>query len=167
MAGRLSNVKLPPMRGEVRRIGDLLLLVDCYNANPASFRAAIESLELLAGNRRRAALAGTMLELGDRSAALHAEIADAMMSAGIELIALTGGFAAAHERTTGRPSGELILADDLEDAYRELAVRLRGDEAVLLKASRGMKFERAIPLFERDFGAAAVSGLNEHMANGG
>ncbi len=36
------------MRGEVRRIGDLLLLVDCYNANPASFRAAIESLELLA-----------------------------------------------------------------------------------------------------------------------
>jgi UDP-N-acetylmuramoyl-tripeptide--D-alanyl-D-alanine ligase len=167
MASRLMDVKLPPMRGEVRRIGDLVLLVDCYNANPASFRAAIESLELLAGRRRRAVLAGTMLELGDRSAALHAEIADAMISAGIELIALTGGFAAVQERTTARPPGELIVADDLEDAYRELAARLRGDEAVLLKASRGMKFERAIPLFERDFGVAAASVPNEHESNEG
>ncbi len=167
MASRLKDVKLPPMRGEVRRIGDLLLLVDCYNANPASFRAAIESLELLAGSRKRAALVGTMLELGDRSAALHAEIADVMIAAGIELIALTGGFTAAYERTTARASGDLILAETLEDAYRELAVRLRGDEAVLLKASRGMKFERAIPLFERDFGVAAASGLNEREADGG
>ncbi len=46
-------------------------------------------------------------------------------------------------------------------------MRLRGDEAVLLKASRGMKFERAIPLFERDFGVAAASGLNEREADGG
>jgi UDP-N-acetylmuramoyl-tripeptide--D-alanyl-D-alanine ligase len=166
MVSRLAAVKLPPMRGEVRRIGDLVVLVDCYNANPASFRAAIESLSSLAGKRRRAVLAGTMLELGGRSAALHAEIADAMITAGIELIALTGGFAAAYdERSTVRPSGELILAETLEDAYRELALKLRGDEAVLLKASRGMKFERAIPLFERDFGVLAAGRLNEREAD--
>ncbi len=47
-----------------------------------------------------------MLELGDRSAALHAEIADVMIAAGIELIALTGGFTAAYERTTARASGD-------------------------------------------------------------
>lgn len=167
MAARLSVAKLPPMRGEVRRIGDLLVLVDCYNANPASFRAAIESLGLLAGTRRRAVLAGTMLELGDRSAALHAEIADEMMRAGIELIALTGGFAAAYERATARPSGELIVAEELDTAYRQLAERLRGSEAVLLKASRGMRFERAIPLLERDFGVATASGPNGREANGG
>lgn len=167
MATRLSVKKLPPMRGEVRRIGDLLVLVDCYNANPASFRAAIESLGLMAGRRRRAVLAGTMLELGVRSAALHAEIADEMMRAGIELIALTGGFAAAYEHATARPSGELVVADELDSAYRQLAERLRGNEAVLLKASRGMKFERAIPLFERDFGVATASGPNGREANGG
>jgi UDP-N-acetylmuramyl pentapeptide synthase len=61
----------------------------------------------------------------------------------------------------------LILAETLDEAYRELAARLRGDEVVLLKASRGMKFERAIPLFERDFGVAAASGVNEREANGG
>jgi UDP-N-acetylmuramoyl-tripeptide--D-alanyl-D-alanine ligase len=167
MATRLKDVKLPPMRGEVRRIGDLVLLVDCYNANPASFRAALESLESLAGGRKRAVLAGTMLELGDRSAALHAEIADAMVAAGIEFIALTGGFYAAYETTRVPPSSEVILAENLDEAYRELAARLRGEEVVLLKASRGMKFERAIPLFERDFGVAAASGVNEREANGG
>ena len=46
----------------------------------------------------------------------------------------------------------LIVGEDLETAYRELSHRLQGTEAVLLKASRGMKFERAIPWFENDFG---------------
>lgn len=151
-AGRLRRVELPPMRGEVRRLGELLLLVDCYNANPASFRAAIESLNALASGRRRAVLAGTMLELGERSQALHAEVAELMISAGIEIIAVTGEFVAAFRQMEGRPREALIMEDDLEDAYRELAARLHGDEAVLLKASRGVKFERAIPLFEGDFG---------------
>ncbi len=167
MARRLEDVKLPPMRGEVRQIGGLVLLVDCYNANPASFRAAIETLESLSGGRKRAVLAGTMLELGDRSAALHAEIANAMVAAGIELIALTGGFYAAYESTNAYSSGEMILAETLDEAYRELAARLGGDEVVLLKASRGMKFERAIPLFERDFGVGAASSLNKRKGNGG
>jgi UDP-N-acetylmuramoyl-tripeptide--D-alanyl-D-alanine ligase len=167
MAARIGAVRLPPMRGEVRRVGGLLLLVDCYNANPSSFRAAIESLEGLAGERRRAVLAGTMLELGERSAALHEEVARAMVSAGIELIAATGEFAAAFERSGPRPSEGLILEAQLEDAYRQLARRLRGDEAVLLKASRGMKFERAIPLFERDFGVAAASGADDRKGTGG
>ncbi|MEE9132211.1 MAG: UDP-N-acetylmuramoyl-tripeptide--D-alanyl-D-alanine ligase [Gemmatimonadota bacterium] len=151
-AGRLRRVKLPPMRGEVRRLGELLLLVDCYNANPASFGAAIESLNSLASGRRRAVLAGTMLELGERSQALHGEVAELMVSAGIEIIAVTGEFVAAFRQMEGRPREALIMEDDLEDAYRGLAARLHGDEAVLLKASRGMKFERAIPLFEGDFG---------------
>lgn len=167
MAQRLSVARMPPMRGDVRRIGDLLLLVDCYNANPASFRAAIESLGLLAGKRRRAVLAGTMLELGSRSTALHAEVADAMMLAGIELIALTGGFAEAYKHTTACPSGDLILADGLDAAYPQLTERLLGSEAVLLKASRGMKFERVIPLFERDFGIATVGEFNKREANEG
>ncbi|NIR60248.1 MAG: UDP-N-acetylmuramoyl-tripeptide--D-alanyl-D-alanine ligase, partial [Gammaproteobacteria bacterium] len=70
-ARRLRRIDLPPMRGEIRRLDGLTLLVDCYNANPASFRAAIDALDALAAGRRRAVLAGTMLELGDRSEALH------------------------------------------------------------------------------------------------
>jgi len=151
-AERLRGAKLPPMRGEVRRLGELLLLVDCYNANPASFKAAIESLNALAAGRRRAVLAGTMLELGERSGPLHREVAEAMLSAGIELVAVVGEFAAAFEQATDRDKEALLVGEDLETAYRQLSHRLQGTEAVLLKASRGMKFERAIPWFENDFG---------------
>jgi UDP-N-acetylmuramoyl-tripeptide--D-alanyl-D-alanine ligase len=152
MARRLAEVELPPMRGEVRRIGRLTLLVDCYNANPASFRAAIDALDGLAAGRRRAALIGTMLELGERSAVLHERVVGWMVDSGIELIAATGEFAAACARRDIATREGVMVLEELEDAYRELASRLRGDEAVLLKASRGMKFERAVPMFERDFG---------------
>ncbi len=155
-AMRLREVKLPPMRGEVRRLGEMLLLVDCYNANPASFRAAIESLDALAAGRRRAVLAGTMLELGERSASLHREVAEAMLAAGIELIAVVGEFAAAFQRASDRDDESLMVGEDLETAYRQLSHRLQGTEAVLLKASRGMKFERAIPWFEDDFGEVTI-----------
>jgi UDP-N-acetylmuramoyl-tripeptide--D-alanyl-D-alanine ligase len=149
-ARRLRDVKLPPMRGEVRRIDGLTLLIDCYNANPASFSAAIDALQALAAGRRRAVLAGTMLELGERSKALHEEVACLMVDAGIEVIAGSGEFSNAF---SGCRRQDLILEGDMEDAYRRLAERLEGDEAVLIKASRGMRFERAIPLFERDFAA--------------
>jgi UDP-N-acetylmuramoyl-tripeptide--D-alanyl-D-alanine ligase len=160
-AERLGGAELPPMRGEVRRVGDLTLLVDCYNANPASFRAALEALTDLAAGRRRAVLAGTMLELGARSAALHERVASGMLDAGVELIAATGEFVDAFAGTGGEKHEGLILESELEDAYRRLASRLAGDEVVLIKASRGMKFERAIPWFERDFaggGGARSSG---------
>jgi UDP-N-acetylmuramoyl-tripeptide--D-alanyl-D-alanine ligase len=149
-ARRIRDVVLPPMRGEVRRLDGLTLLIDCYNANPASFRAAIDALEALAAGRRRAVLAGTMLELGERSQALHEEVACLMVDQGIEIIAGVGAFRGAFSECTRE---DLILKDELEAAYQELASRLEGDEAVLIKASRGMKFERAIPMFERDFGA--------------
>jgi len=151
-AQRLAMVKPLPMRGELRQLGDLTLLVDCYNANPASFRAALDSLSALAAGRRRAVLAGTMLELGEQSLALHERVARWIADEGIELIAATGEFTAGFAGLEDELGERLIRAGELEVAYRELSARLRGDEVVLIKASRAMKFERAIPLFERDFG---------------
>ncbi len=151
-ARRLAGFKLPPMRGEARRLDGLTLIIDCYNANPSSFRAAIESLEGLAAGRRRAVLAGTMLELGEESVALHEEVARGIVASGVELVAAVGEFAKAFGDLAERPSEALVVAEDLEAAYRGLTAHLNGDEVVLLKASRGMRFERAIPWFERDYG---------------
>lgn len=151
-ASRLREAKLPPMRGELRQLGDLTLLVDCYNANPASFRAAIDALAVLAEGRRSAVLAGTMLELGERSADLHEQVARWMIDARIDLIAATGEFATVCAALEEGLGDRLMVEIEMEGAYEKLAARLHGNEAVLIKASRGMKFERAIPLFERDFG---------------
>ena len=151
-AARLSGAAIPPMRGEVRRLGELTLLVDCYNANPSSFRAGLDALDGMAEGRRRAVLIGTMLELGDQTGPLHARVAEMIVEAGVELIAATGEFATAFSERAEELGERLITSPELDGAYEALAARLIGDEAVLIKASRGMKFERAIPLFEHDFG---------------
>jgi UDP-N-acetylmuramoyl-tripeptide--D-alanyl-D-alanine ligase len=151
VAARWSGVQLPPMRGEIRRVGDIVLLVDCYNANPASFRAAIETLAALSDGRRRVAVVGSMLELGERSACLHEKVAAWLEESGIEIVAATGAFVDACQAMAAE-SCELIVGDDPEEAYERLQPRLQGDEVVLLKASRGVRMERLVPLFERDFG---------------
>jgi UDP-N-acetylmuramoyl-tripeptide--D-alanyl-D-alanine ligase len=142
------------MRSELRRLGTLTLLVDCYNANPDSFKAAIETLRALAPEGRRVAVVGTMLELGARSAELHRRVADWLREAGVDPIVATGRFEEAFEE--GRGGGRVIRTADPEAAYEELARHLAGDEVVLLKASRGVQLERLLPLFERDFGGVDV-----------
>ena len=150
-AERLRTVELSPMRGEVRQLGGLTLLVDCYNANPSSFRAAIEALETLAAGRSRVVVAGTMLELGTQSRALHERVAELLVESGVDLVAATGEFKLVLAARASELGERLMVDDDLEALYRALAARLKGDEVVLLKASRGMKFERLLPLFQRDF----------------
>ncbi len=93
-----------------------------------------------------------MLELGEESQMLHGRVARWIADEGIELIAATGEFVTGFAGMASELGERLIRADDFEDAYCKLSARLRGDEVVLIKASRAKKFERAIPLFERDFG---------------
>ncbi len=58
------------MRSEVLHKNGLTLLVDCYNANPASTRIALETLARIKGDGRRIAVLGDMLELGDNASTL-------------------------------------------------------------------------------------------------
>ena len=151
----VATVPPPPMRGEVRRLGGLTLLVDCYNANPQSVRAALDLLEGHSG-RCRVAVLGTMLELGEGSGALHRRVLEDALGRDLELVVATGGFARAAAQAPTRAGGpglELLIAPEPEDAYPLLRARLAGDEVVLLKASRGVALERLLPLFERDWGA--------------
>ena len=161
-AERWRDFALPPLRGELRRVGGLTLLVDCYNANPSSFEAAIDSLAGQVG-RRRAVLAGTMLELGERSAELHARVARRIVEVGIELIVATGEFTQAFAAQAAELGDRLVSEEDVDTAYALMVERLQGDEVVLLKASRGVKLERVIPRFERDFGR---SGRFQTCGNG-
>lgn len=152
----VSGVEPGSLRGEVRAVGGLTLILDCYNANPQSVRA---SLDLLVGSPlqgARVAFLGTMLELGDRSAALHREILVDALDRRLDVVVATGAFALAAAEA-GKPSGgpELIATDEPEEAYARLRERLEGDEVILLKGSRGVALEDLVPLLERDFGGEA------------
>ena len=146
----IATAQSNPLRGEVRRIGGLTVIVDCYNANPQSVRAALDVLEGQGAAARRVAVLGTMLELGDASERLHRAVLATALEREIDLIVATGGFAAAAD-ALGAGGDRLVAAPDWNAAYPLLRERLAGDEIVLLKASRGVKLEGILPLLEADF----------------
>ena len=160
----LGDTTQAAMRGEFRRIGDLTIIVDCYNANPQSVRGSLEILEAQEVASRKVAVLGTMLELGDASNSLHAEVLEDALARDIDVVVATGGFAEAARDLLdeGSASGvPLMLADAWEDVYPELRDTLQGDEVVLLKASRGVALERLLPRLEADFGGSAGSEVVE------
>jgi UDP-N-acetylmuramoyl-tripeptide--D-alanyl-D-alanine ligase len=151
----LAGVGAGSMRGEVRRIGDLIVVVDCYNANPPSVKAALDLLDARAA-RRKVVVLGTMLELGDASARLHREVLADALSRDLDLVVATGAFeeaAGAVAGTRGGAAPEVVAAPDWRSAYPALKARLAGDEVVLLKASRGVAMEGILALLDADFGS--------------
>jgi UDP-N-acetylmuramoyl-tripeptide--D-alanyl-D-alanine ligase len=142
------------LRTEIRRVGGLTLLLDCYNANPQSTAAALELLSEMAVEDGRVAFLATLLELGDRSSALHREILERALNLPLDFVVAVGEYAPHAEEMTLSEGNipALIAAPSPEAGYRTLRTRLQGSETILLKGSRGMKLETLVPLFERDFG---------------
>jgi UDP-N-acetylmuramoyl-tripeptide--D-alanyl-D-alanine ligase len=147
----LATTRTGSLRGEIRRIGDLTVIVDCYNANPQSVRASLDVLEQQGAVAQRVAVLGTMLELGDASERLHRDVLRDALTRNVDLVVATGAFGAAAEDLDLAQSTRVIAAPDWREAYPELRARLEGDEIVLLKASRGVALEGIVALIEADF----------------
>lgn len=144
-ARALEALELPGGRGELIQVGRLTILDDSYNANPASFRAAIELARELRAGRRLVFVAGTMLELGSHSAALHGEVAGHLAALRPDLLAGVGEFAAALAPYRASLGERLVVAGDAGELAARLVPLLRGDELIVLKGSRGVALERLIP----------------------
>ena len=163
-AAGVSAVQPGWMRGQVEHAGGLTILLDCYNANPLSTRAALDLLELQTGAPRRVAVLGSMLELGPESDHFHTEVLSYALTRGVDVVVATGAFAAAARRVPAvRRGPRLIAADTLAEAYPLLKRELTGDEVILLKASRGVALESLVPRLHADFGGGdAPSGQGGH-----
>jgi UDP-N-acetylmuramoyl-tripeptide--D-alanyl-D-alanine ligase len=145
MAQALGSLVLPGGRGELLQHGGLTVLNDAYNANPASFVALIEVAKAMRGSRPLVFVAGTMRELGPESARYHAEVAAALVALRPELLAAVGEFVPALEPHRGELGDRLLTAPDAPALAPLLAARVRGNELVVLKASRGPALERILP----------------------
>ena len=160
-----------PFRGEVRVIGGLTVILDCYNANPQSVAAALELLGGLADPSRKVAVLGSMLELGERSDHLHRSLLEKARRLPLDLLVATGEFAAAMGGfgggpSSGRASGpEFLVSSTVEGGYEALRSRLDGTETVLLKGSRSVRLERLVPRFEMDFGAGLPDWMPAPLAD--
>lgn len=133
MADRAANIGFSRFRGERLELGDGIVLVnDCYNANPVSMRAALDHLASLQGARRIAVL-GEMAELGPGAAAYHREVGGHARAEGVDLLIGVGEPARDYEPDE--------LVGDPAEAAELLAAQLQPGDAILVKGSRSAGLE--------------------------
>ncbi len=138
-------VTFSELRGDEVELGDDMLLInDCYNANPVSMRAALAHLAEVTSERRApraVAVLGEMAELGPDGERFHGEIGERAAEAGVALLVAVGPLARAYGAGYGG-AGELIEARDAEQAAAVLAAAIRPGDVVLVKGSRSVGLER-------------------------
>jgi UDP-N-acetylmuramoyl-tripeptide--D-alanyl-D-alanine ligase len=139
----LQKVPSGEYRGRVSEWHGVKFISDCYNSNPAALKSMIS---LLGGIRakRRILVVGEMLELGSRSAVLHAGCGEAAADAGITFVLGVSGDAQALVKSVIAKGGSAEFVETPEQAAEWLGINLRAGDVVLLKASRGVHLERAL-----------------------
>jgi UDP-N-acetylmuramoyl-tripeptide--D-alanyl-D-alanine ligase len=145
IAEGLAAFRPVPGRTEIRRLGNgALIVMDAYNANPASVREALKTLEELRGAGTAFAVLGDMLELGEGAPELHGEIGAVLAETGVDAVFLKGTlsrFTAEGARKKGFPEERIIFFDAPGPVISDLRSRLRSGDWILVKGSRKMKME--------------------------
>jgi UDP-N-acetylmuramoyl-tripeptide--D-alanyl-D-alanine ligase len=142
-AAAVSEMRAGDKRGEVLEWRGATLINDCYNSNPVALSAMVDALMAIPAERH-IVVAGEMLELGQEAEALHAECGLRMAEHGVDFVLGVRGMAEAivGEATRGGADGLFVASS--EEAGDWLVANVRGGDVVLLKASRGVRLERAL-----------------------
>lgn len=135
----LKNLDKTKMRLEVIDKTKYKIVNDCYNASPDSMKAAIDVIKSFKG--RKIAVLGTMLELGENSAKMHREVGRYAKENGVSMLLAAGDFKDEYLNGFGN---ECHIFSDKKDLALFLKDNIRQDDVILIKASRGMKFETII-----------------------
>jgi len=144
-AGRLAEFTGVPGRLAIREHGGVVVADDSYNSNPSSIAVALEWLADRATAGRRAVVLGDMLELGEDSEKLHAEVGGRVAGMDVDLALFVGSESrAAFEAGKGRLGDRCRHVPDADEAARFLRDWTRPGDTVLVKGSRGVGMERVV-----------------------
>lgn len=145
MKTALESFRPVEMRTETIEVANVLIVNDTYNANPASMRSALETFASIKVSGRKIAVLGDMLELGDNTEHLHREIGAFAASMNLDTLIVSGTLArniAEGAAESGYPTDRLHLLDDVKEVIDHLLEYLQPGDALLVKASRSMGFDR-------------------------
>ncbi len=151
-AEAVGQLRPDSRRGEMVTIQGATIINDCYNSNPEALRSMIHTLASMPA-KRRILVAGEMLELGPASVELHRACGEAAAEAGIDVVigvrgngqAIVDGARAVNGRASSRVAEFVESADE---AGQWLKHNVQEGDVVLLKASRGVKLERALEVLQ-------------------
>jgi UDP-N-acetylmuramoyl-tripeptide--D-alanyl-D-alanine ligase len=126
----------------------VLIINDCYNANPLSMRAALDDLATQApSGGRRVAVLGDMLELGAGAEAEHRAVGAYAASSGVDVLVAVGSLSSA--AMPDAFGGMSLVAADAGAAASAVASLVRPGDIVLVKASRGIGLEKVAEALAR------------------
>jgi UDP-N-acetylmuramoyl-tripeptide--D-alanyl-D-alanine ligase len=146
----LEDFSPPSMRSELLEIKGRLILKDCYNANPRSMEAALDTLVSLRQGGAVIAVLGDMLELGTSAPDAHRAIGATAARLGVDLLITVGTlskFIGEGAVAAGLPADRVIMAESNAEAAALLTSRSRIRDAILIKGSRAMKMEKILEDF--------------------
>jgi UDP-N-acetylmuramoyl-tripeptide--D-alanyl-D-alanine ligase len=146
-AAALSSIAPPDKRGQVMHLNGATIINDCYNSNPRALEAMIDTLASMKAERR-ILVVGEMLELGPTAEALHRECGKHAAEKKIDMVIGVRGMARAVAEAACGSGTQAQFVETPEQAGEWLARNLRPGDAVLLKASRGVKLERALDMLQ-------------------
>jgi UDP-N-acetylmuramoyl-tripeptide--D-alanyl-D-alanine ligase len=141
--GALATVAPADKRGSVVQVGNITVINDCYNSNPTALDAMVDTLAAMPA-KRRIVVAGEMLELGPSGEELHRRSGEHIAKKGIDILVGVRGLAQPMVEAAGHAGIRAEFVATPEEAGEWLVRETREGDVVLLKASRGVKLERAL-----------------------
>ncbi len=148
----LGTIQPGEKRGQVLEINGATIINDCYNSNPRALNAMIDTLASMKASRR-ILVAGEMLELGPTGEKLHRECGQHAAEKKIDIVIGVRGAARSLVEGAAEAGAHAIYMESPEQAGEWLARELRQGDAVLLKASRGVKLEKALEKLQSPVGS--------------
>lgn len=150
----IAQFELTKKRMEIKKSKNGVTIVnDCYNANYDSMKAALDYIGKLP-NKRKIAVLGDMLELGEYSKELHQKVGKEVVKNQIDLLICVGKevtYMAEQAIADGMKKESIFLCSNNEEAIKILQQELQPEDVVLLKASNSLNFTQICEAIMSDF----------------
>jgi UDP-N-acetylmuramoyl-tripeptide--D-alanyl-D-alanine ligase len=147
----LASLSAGDKRGEVLHFAGATVVNDCYNSNPKALESMVSSLAQVPA-QRHIVVAGEMLELGLAAEMLHRDSGRHMGRYGINKLLGVRGLAQAMVEGARATGVDADFVATPEAAGEWLRAEIRPGDAVLIKASRGVRLERALEVWMKGEG---------------
>lgn len=144
----LGGLRAGDKRGEVKEWRGATLINDSYNSNPRALDAMVDALLAIPAEGRHIVVAGEMLELGPQGEALHAACGKRMAQHGVAVVVGVRGLAESLVKGATEAGTQALFVPTPEEAGAWVRANVVAGDAVLFKASRGVRLERALAALE-------------------
>ncbi|MFZ0867281.1 MAG: UDP-N-acetylmuramoyl-tripeptide--D-alanyl-D-alanine ligase [Candidatus Sulfotelmatobacter sp.] len=145
--GALATLAPADKRGQVLQVGNITVIDDCYNSNPKALEAMVDALATMTA-KRRIVVAGEMLELGPAGEQMHRQAGQHIAKKKIDVLVGVRGLTHAMVEDAQKAGTRAEFLSTPEEAGEWLARETRDGDVVLLKASRGVKLEKALEVLK-------------------